>query len=107
MKVGSISINDPFFGSCGLGDDTSIRINGDLILDPNTRPPGLELRQHDWVLLKRFRVFIPSRADVHFSCIDGGFLGSIARGCGAERQIMDHIVNECLLPLFLVGLLSL
>jgi hypothetical protein len=27
----------------------SLSVNGDLIVDPNSRPPGFELRRHDWV----------------------------------------------------------
>jgi hypothetical protein len=38
-------------------------VNGYLILDPNSRPPGFDLGRHEWVLLNRFRT--PLRADVH------------------------------------------
>jgi hypothetical protein len=30
-------------------------VNGDLIVDSNVRPPGFDLRRHNWVLLNRFR----------------------------------------------------
>jgi hypothetical protein len=33
----------------------SLPVNGDLIVDPNVRPPGFNLRRHNWVLLNRFR----------------------------------------------------
>jgi hypothetical protein len=44
-------------------------VKGDLIVDPNFRPPGFDLRRHNWVLLTAFE---PNRGDTRTSCIDGG-----------------------------------
>jgi hypothetical protein len=83
---------------------TPIHINGDLILNPNTRPPGFELRRHDWVLLN---LFCTSKSRCAFLIHRWSFGESPACDCGAEQQTMDHIENKCPLQLCPGGLLSL
>jgi hypothetical protein len=48
----------------------SLAVNGDLIVNPNVRPPGFDLRRHNWLLSNR----VGKR----------GFVESSACDCGAE-----------------------
>ena len=80
---------------------TSLPINGDLILDPNSRPPGFELRRHEWVLLNRFRT---NQGRCGSLMHRWGFADIPDCDCGAVQQTMQHIVNECPLRSFPGGL---
>jgi hypothetical protein len=71
----------------------ALPVNGYLIVDPNSRPPGFELGRHDyeWVLLNRFRTTQGRCASLmHRS----GYVDSPVCDCGADQQTMSHIVNE-------------
>jgi hypothetical protein len=76
----------------------SLPVNGDLIVDSNVRPPGFDLRRHNWVLLNRFRTGQGRCAHFMYIC---GFVKSPAYNCGAEEQKIRHIVDDCPCPLWL------
>jgi hypothetical protein len=82
----------------------SLPVNGDLIVDPNVRPSGFDLRRHNWVLLNRFRTEQGRCAHLMHRW---GFVESPACDCGAEEQTMRHIVDDCPLRLFADGLTGL
>jgi hypothetical protein len=79
-------------------------VNGDLILDPNMRPPGFDLPRHKWVLLNRFRT---NNGRCAYQMNSWGFRETANCDCGAIQQTMQHIVNECLLRSFPGGLIQL
>jgi hypothetical protein len=68
----------------------SLPVTGDLIVDLNVRPPGFDLRRHNWVLLNRFRTEQGRCAHLMHRW---GFVESPACDCGAEEQTMRHIVD--------------
>jgi Reverse transcriptase (RNA-dependent DNA polymerase)/Endonuclease-reverse transcriptase len=70
----------------------NLPVNGDLILDPNARPPGFEFRRREWVLLNRFRT---NHGRCAFLMHRWRLTESPNCDCGEESQTMLHIVNEC------------
>ena len=83
---------------------SALPINGELILDPNSRPPGFDLRRHDWVLLNRFRT---NQRRCAFLMHRWGYGETPVCDCGADEQTMHHIVNDCPLRSFPGGLVAL
>jgi len=72
-------------------------INQSLVDDPTALPPGLNLPRHLWANLNHFRTGQGQRA------------ANLARwckipdpscSCGAAKQTMSHIVNDCPLSRF-------
>jgi len=79
-------------------------INQSLVGDPTARPPGFNLPRHLWTKLNHFRTG------------QGQCAANLARwrkipdpscSCGAAKQTMSHIVNECALSRFPGGLTTL
>jgi hypothetical protein len=68
-------------------------VNGYLLVDPNSCPPGFDLGRHEWVLLNRFRTTQGRYASLMHRW---GYVDSPVCDCGADQQTMSHIVNECL-----------
>lgn len=58
----------------------------------DTPPPGFELPRRSWVALNRIRTKFGNCADMKFKW---GMISSPECDCGAERQTMKHIVEEC------------
>jgi hypothetical protein len=82
----------------------ALPVNGYLIVDLNSRPPGFDLGRHEWVLLNRFRTTQGRCASLMHRW---GYVGSPACDCGADQQTMSHIVNGCPIRQFNGGLFEL
>jgi hypothetical protein len=80
-------------------------VNGYLILDPNSRPPGFDLGRHEWVLLNRFRTTQGRCASLMHRW---GYVDSPVCNYGADQQTnVSHIVIECPNRRFNGGLVEL
>jgi hypothetical protein len=79
-------------------------VNGELILDPNTRPPGFDLHRHEWVLLNRFRTNNGRCASLMHRW---GLRESPYCDCDEVLQTMLHLVNDCPTRSFPGGLAAL
>jgi hypothetical protein len=106
VEFWSTSVCDVFFNfwclDCGMVSiDTC---HDDLIVDPNVRPPGFDLRRHNCVLLNRFRT---EQGRCTHLMHRWGLVESPPCDCSAEEQTMHHIVDYCPFQLFADGLTGL
>jgi hypothetical protein len=102
MEFGSVSVDDYSIADAWRTKwFENTPVNRDLVLDPNTQPPGFELRRYEWVLLNRFRT---NNGRCAFLMHRWRLRESSNCDCGADHQTMLHIVNECPIRSFPGGL---
>jgi hypothetical protein len=69
----------------------ALPVNGYLIVDPNSRPPGFDLGRHEWVLLNRIRTTQGRGAVLmHRS----GYVDSPVCDCGADLSHRERMCDS-------------
>ena len=96
----ALTIQDPW---CTRWQNRTVDVlNKSLIKDPTIQLPGMDLPRGQWCLLNRFRTDAgPCRNSMH----ECSYIASPLCDCG-EPQTMRHVLNECPLASFLVGVHS-
>jgi hypothetical protein len=64
----------------------------ELMLDPNSRPPGFLLQRREWVTLNRFRT---TQGRCAILMHRWGFVHSPECDCGVAEQTMQPILVDC------------
>ena len=62
------------------------------MLNRTSKPSGFDMKRKEWCTLNRIRTGHGRCADFKYKC---GFIPSAVCDCGAERQTIKHIIEDC------------